>query len=279
MVSRPGPAPVDRPTRLRLDRRLRVFAVVLAAVVVSGTREPAVLAQRALHAPVARYQVVHVYPHDPQAFTQGLNFVDGVLYEGTGLNGKSSVRKVKLENGQVLQIQKVGDEYFGEGIAVFRDRIFELTWRSEIGFIYDRSSLARIGSFTYRGEGWGLTTDGTRLIMSDGSSSLRFLDPATQKETGRIQVRDGSVAVEELNELEFVKGEVLANVWQTDRIARIDPKSGRVVGWIDLQGLLSPADAAQGVDVLNGIAYDAAKDRLFVTGKLWPKIFEIKILN
>jgi glutaminyl-peptide cyclotransferase len=279
MVSRPGPAPVHKGTRLHLNVRLRVFSLVLAAVVVSGTRGPAVLAQRALHAPVARYQVVHVYPHDPQAFTQGLNFVDGVLYEGTGLNGKSSVRKVKLENGQVLQIQKIGDEYFGEGIAVFRDRIFELTWRSEVGFIYDRNSLARIGTFTYQGEGWGLTTDGTRLIMSDGSSSLRFLDPATQKETGRIQVRDGSVAVAELNELEFVKGEVFANVWQTDRIARIDPKSGRVVGWIDLQGLLSPADAAQGVDVLNGIAYDAAKDRLFVTGKLWPKIFEIKILN
>src|SRR3954465_12832028 len=253
------------------DVRLRVLAVFLAALVVSGTGEPAVLAQRALHAPVARYQVVHVYPHDPQAFTQGLNFVDGVLYEGTGLNGKSSVRKVKLENGQVLQIQKVGDEYFGEGIAVFRDRIFELTWRSEIGFIYDRNSLARIGSFTYRGEGWGLTTDGARLIMSDGSSSLRFLDPATQKETGRIQVRDGSVAVEQLNELEFVKGEVLANVWLTDRIARIDPKRGRVVGWIDLQGLLSPGTAAEGA-VLNGIAYDGANDRLFVTGKLWPKI-------
>ena len=232
-----------------------------------------------LRAPVARYQVVHVYPHDPQAFTQGLNFVDGVLYEGTGLNGKSTVRKVKLENGEVLQLQKIADEYFGEGIAVWRDRIFELTWRSGIGFIYDRNSLARVGTFTYPGEGWGLTTDGTRLIMSDGSSSLRFLDPTTQKETGRIQVRDGTVPVEHLNELEFVKGEVLANVWLTDRIARIDPKRGRVVGWIDLQGLLTPADAAQPDAILNGIAYDAAKDRLFVTGKLWPKIFEIKILN
>jgi glutaminyl-peptide cyclotransferase len=262
-----------------VDVRLRVLAVFLTAVLVSSARQPAVLAQRVLQAPVARYQVVHVYPHDPQAFTQGLNFVDGVLYEGTGLNGKSSVRKVKLENGEVLQIQKVAAEYFGEGIAVWRDRIFELTWRSGIGFIYDRNSLARVGTFTYPGEGWGLTTDGARLIMSDGSSSLRFLDPATQKETGRIQVRDGTIPIEHLNELEFVKGEVLANVWQTDRIARIDPKRGRVVGWIDLQGLLSPADAAQGVDVLNGIAYDAARDRLFVTGKLWPKIFEIKILN
>jgi glutaminyl-peptide cyclotransferase len=235
-------------------------------------------AQRMLQAPVARYQVVHVYPHDPQAFTQGLVFLDGILYEGTGLNGRSSVRKVKLENGQVQQFQKVADEYFGEGIAVWRDRIFELTWRSEVGFIYDRNSLARVGTFTYPGEGWGLTTDGTRLIMSDGSPSLRFLDPATQKEIGRIQVRDGSVPVDNLNELEFVKGEVLANVWQTDRIARIDPKRGRVVGWIDLQGLLRPGEAPADA-VLNGIAYDAAKDRLFVTGKLWPKIFEIKILE
>src|SRR4051812_10536854 len=260
------------------DSRLRVLALVAAVLVVSGAAEHAVLAQRVLQAPVARYQVVHVYPHDPQAFTQGLVFVDGVLYEGTGLNGQSSVRQVRLENGEVLQIQKVPNEYFGEGIAVWRDRIFELTWRSEIGFIYDRKSLERVDTFTYPGEGWGLTTDGTRLIMSDGSSALRFLDPTTRKETGRIQVRDGSTPVEHLNELEFVKGEVLANVWLTDRIARIDPKRGRVVGWIDLQGLLSPGTAAEGA-VLNGIAYDGANDRLFVTGKLWPKIFEIKILN
>ncbi|MEN3336496.1 MAG: glutaminyl-peptide cyclotransferase [Acidobacteriota bacterium] len=231
-----------------------------------------------LQAPVARYQVVHVYPHDPQAFTQGLTFVDGVLYEGTGLNGRSSVRKVNLDNGQVVQIRKVPDEYFGEGIAVWRDRIFELTWRSGVGLVYDRKSLERVGTFSYQGEGWGLTTDGTRLIMSDGSAFLRFLDPATQREIGRIQVRDGSLPVDRLNELEFVKGQVLANVWQTDRIARIDSARGRVVGWIDLHGLLSPADA-DGVDVLNGIAYDGARDRLFVTGKLWPKIFEIKILE
>ena len=247
-MPRRGPAPVHPTTRRALlaDVRLRLIAGVLAAVFVSGTRGPAGFAQRLLHAPVARYQVIHVYPHDPQAFTQGLNFVDGVLYESTGLNGKSSVRKVKLENGQVLQIQKIGDEYFGEGIAVWRDRIFELTWRSEIGFIYDRNSLARLGTFTYPGEGWGLTTDGTRLIMSDGSSSLRFLDPTTQKETGRIQVRDGSMPVEQLNELEFVKGEVLANVWQTDRIARIDPKSGRVVGMDRPAGTSQPRGCGAG---------------------------------
>src|SRR5215212_8046988 len=193
-------------------------------------------------AAVSRYEVVHIYPHDPQAFTQGLVFLDGVLYEGTGLNGKSTLRKVKLENGEVLKIRNIDREYFGEGIAVWRNRILQLTWTSGVGFIYDRDSFDRIGTFTYRGEGWGLTTDGTRLIMSDGSAYLRFLDPDTQKETGRIQVRDGQSPIEHLNELEYVKGEVLANVWQTDRIARISPKTGRVVGWIDLKGLLPPAD-------------------------------------
>jgi glutaminyl-peptide cyclotransferase len=260
------------PLRIALPAARAIAALWLSA-------EIPVVAQRALEAPVARYEVVHVYPHDPQAFTQGLCFVDGLLYEGTGLNGRSSVRKVKLENGEILQLHNIGDEYFGEGIAVWRDRIFELTWRSGVGFIYDRNSLARVGTFTYPGEGWGLTTDGARLIMSDGSATLRFLDPATRRETGRVEVRDGRTPVEHLNELEFVKGEVLANVWQTDRIARIDPRTGRVLGWIDFTGLLSARDVAQGVDVLNGIAYDAAKDRLFVTGKLWPKIFEVKILR
>jgi glutaminyl-peptide cyclotransferase len=232
-----------------------------------------------LQTPVARYQVVHVYPHDPQAFTQGIAFADGVLYEGTGLNGRSTVRTVKLENGEVLKVHKVAEQYFGEGIAVWRDRIFELTWRSGTGFIYDRNTLERVGTFTYAGEGWGLTHDGARLIMSDGSAFLRFLDPDTQRETGRVQVRDGGVPVEHLNELEFVKGEVLANVWQTERVVRIDPKTGRVLGWIDFAGLLSPGDAARGVDVMNGIAYDAANDRLFVTGKLWPRLFEVRILH
>jgi len=232
------------------------------------------------HTPVSSYRVVHVYPHDPEAFTQGLVYRDGILYEGTGLNGRSSVRKVKLENGEVLQIQKVDQQYFGEGIAVVHDTLYELTWQSGIGFLYDRESLTRKGTFTYKGEGWGLTYDGQRLIMSDGTAFLRFLDPATQKEVSRVEVKDGTTPIVNLNELEFVKGEVLANIWQTDRIARISPKTGRVTGWIDLAGLLTPREA-QEVDraggVLNGIAYDAAGDRLFVTGKLWPKLFEIKI--
>lgn len=226
--------------------------------------------------PVHGYRVVHVYPHDRDAFTQGLVYLDGALYEGTGLNGRSSIRKVRLENGEVLQIQKTDPQYFGEGIAIVGDTLFELTWQSEIGFMYDRSSFKRKGRFSYRGEGWGLTQDGHRLIMSDGTAFLRFLDPATQKEVSRIEVKDGGTPVKNLNELEFVNGEILANIWQSSRIAKISPKTGRVTGWIDLQGLLTPREA-QEADVLNGIAYDAAGKRLFVTGKLWPKLFEIEV--
>ncbi|MDQ3486442.1 MAG: glutaminyl-peptide cyclotransferase [Acidobacteriota bacterium] len=233
-------------------------------------------AQRTTTAPVSGYQVVRVYPHDREAFTQGLVFADGVLYEGTGLNGQSSIRKVKLENGAVLQLQKLEERYFGEGIALVGDSIVQLTWQGGVGFVYDRATFQRARTFTYTGEGWGLAYDGTRLIMSDGTAFLRFLDPKTLKETGRVQVTDGGRPVQQLNELEVVKGEVYANVWQSDRIARIDPKSGQVRGWIDLKGILDPKDAA-GVDVMNGIAYDAAGDRLFVTGKLWPKLFEIRV--
>jgi glutamine cyclotransferase len=247
---------------------LSILAIVAAAPPTQRRGTAASLAS------VAGYRVVHVFPHDPEAFTQGLVYLDGVLYEGTGLNGRSTIRKVRLENGEVLQIQKLESQYFGEGITVFGGTLFELTWQSGIGFLYDRASFQRTGTFNYRGEGWGLTHDGHRLIMSDGSAYLRFLDPATQKELSRLQVTDGGHPVVYLNELEYVKGEIFANVWQTDRIARISPKSGRVTGWLDLKGLLSARDAQA---VLNGIAYDAAGDRLFVTGKLWPKLFEIKI--
>ncbi len=264
---------LDRVSKARAATGPRLLAIWIALAAL-GAAPPAT--GQPSGAPTAGYEVVHVYPHDPEAFTQGLTIADGVLYEATGLNGRSSVRKVKLDNGEVLQIRKVPEHYFGEGIAVWRDRIFELTWQSEVGFIYDRESLEKIGTFTYSGEGWGLTHDGHRLIMSDGSSWLRFLDPATQRETGRVQVRDGRTPVAQLNELEFVKGEILANVWQTEKVVRIDPVTGRVLGWIDFSGLLSPRDAA-GVDVMNGIAYDAVRDRLFVTGKLWPRLFEVKI--
>ena len=227
-------------------------------------------------APVAGYRVVNVYPHDRRAFTQGLEYVDGVLYEGTGQNGQSGIRKVKLETGEVLQHQPLDAKYFGEGITVWKDTIVQLTWQAETGFVYDKTTFKQTRTFSYPGEGWGLTHDGTRLIMSDGSAAIRFLDPSSFQETGRVTVRDKGVAIAKLNELEFVKGEILANVWQTSRIARISPKTGDVLGWIDLTGLLDPREAV-GTDVLNGIAYDAKGDRLFVTGKWWPKLFEIKV--
>jgi glutaminyl-peptide cyclotransferase len=225
---------------------------------------------------VQRHRVVRTFPHDAGAFTQGLIFQDGVLYEGTGLEGRSGIRKVRLENGEVLQVRKLEAGYFGEGITAWQNTLVELTWRSEVGFVYDRASFQPLRRFSYTGEGWGLTHDRAHLIMSDGSAYLRFLDPRTFKQTRRVLVHDAGRPVEHLNELEYVRGEVFANVWQTDRIARISPSTGRVAAWIDLQGLLDPRDAA-GTDVLNGIAYDAAHDRLFVTGKLWPKLFEITV--
>jgi glutamine cyclotransferase len=226
--------------------------------------------------PTYGYQVVRSYPHDRGAFTQGLIVRNGVFYEGTGLNGRSGIRKVKIETGEVLQMKPLAQEYFGEGITDWNGQIVQITWQSEAGFVYDINTFEQTRRWTYSGEGWGLTHDATRLIMSDGSAQLRFIDPATLKETGRITVRDANGPVERLNELEYVKGEIFANVWRTERIARISPKDGRVTGWIDLTGLLSPAERA-GIDVLNGIAYDAAGDRLFVTGKLWPRVFEIRL--
>jgi len=227
--------------------------------------------------PVYTYQVVRTYPHDPAAFTQGLEFVDGALYEGTGLNGRSSIRKVKLDTGEVLQRRDISSEYFGEGITLWKTDLIELTWQSGIAFVYDGATFQERRTFRYLGEGWGLTHDATNLIMSDGTDRLRLLDPATFAERRRIQVTAGGMPVRNLNELEVVKGEIFANVWQTNMIARI-ATDGRVVGWLDLNGLLAPSERA-GVDVLNGIAYDEAKDRLFVTGKLWPKLFEIKLIK
>jgi glutaminyl-peptide cyclotransferase len=258
--------------------KLASLFLFAAAAVSALPASPAQPRRAPASAPVSNYQVVHVFPHDAEAFTQGLVYLDGFLYEGTGLNGRSSIRKVRLENGEVLQIQRLDPQYFGEGIAIVGNSLFELTYKTEVGFIYDRGSFQRTGTFTYKGEGWGLTQDGKRLIMSDGTSYLRFIDPATRKELSRIQVRDGGRPVEQLNELEYVKGEVFANVWQSHRIARISPSTGQVLGWMDLSGLLT-AREAQMADVLNGIAYDAQQDRLFVTGKLWPKLFEIRAVD
>jgi glutamine cyclotransferase len=225
--------------------------------------------------PVATYKVRHVYPHDPHAFTQGLEYRDGVLYEGTGLTGESSVRKVELATGRVLQQVAVPPQHFGEGITTWGQTILQLTWQSQLGFVYDRATFTLLRTFRYTGEGWGLTHNASDLIMSDGSASLRFLDPKTFTEKRRLLVTDAGIVIRDLNELEWVNGEVYANVWQTNFIARISPVTGHVVGWIDLTGLLPPEDRRSGADVLNGIAFDAAGRRLFVTGKLWPKLFEI----
>jgi glutaminyl-peptide cyclotransferase len=246
------------------------FAALLAGLVLVG--QPA----QGSKLPMYTYQIVRAYPHDPGAFTQGLQYVDGALYEGTGLNGRSSIRRVRLETGDVLQKRDITPQYFGEGITIWKDELIELTWRSEVAFVYDKSTFQERRRFKYAGEGWGLTHDGVNLVMSDGSDRLRWLDPATFAERRRIPVTADGLPVRNLNELEFVKGEIFANIWQTDVIARI-ARDGRVVGWIDLSGLLSPSERT-GTDVLNGIAYDESKDRLFVTGKLWPKLFEIKVV-
>lgn len=225
------------------------------------------------------YKVVNVYPHDPNAFTQGLIYLNGFLYEGTGLNGRSSIRKVKLETGAVLQEKDIPSQYFGEGLTDWRQQLIELTWQSGIGFVYQIATFDLTQTFNYTGEGWGLTHDSSRLIESDGTSALRFWSPETLQEVGRVTVTDNGKPVVNLNELEYINGEVWANVWQTDRIARIAPQTGHVNSWVDLSGLLSDEDRVTPVDVLNGIAYDAQQSRIFVTGKLWPKLFEIKVIQ
>jgi glutaminyl-peptide cyclotransferase len=228
-------------------------------------------------APIYGFQVVHAYPHDPQAFTEGLFYKDGFLYESTGLEGHSTIRKEALQTGKVLLERAIAPEYFGEGIVAWKGRLIELTWRSQTGFIYDLATFKPLGKFSYSGEGWALTKDASRLIMSDGTPQIRFLDPATLRETGRLTVTADGVPLRNINELEWVKGEIFANVWQTSVIARIDPKTGNVVGWIDLRRLAAMAGVQDPDAVLNGVAYDATHDRLFVTGKLWPKLYEIKL--
>jgi glutamine cyclotransferase len=229
--------------------------------------------------PALPYDVVRSHPHDPAAFTQGLHLVDGELFEGTGLHGRSTLRRVELRSGRVLQQVALEPRYFGEGIAVIGDRIVQLTWQSGTGFVYDRRSFERQRTFTYTGEGWGLTTDGRRLIMSDGTDTLRFWHPETLEEVGRLRVHEGGRPVSQLNELEYVNGVIYANVWPTDRVARIDPATGQVTGWLDFAGLLTPTERSRGVDVLNGLAYDPATGHLLVTGKLWPWVFEIRLAD
>jgi glutamine cyclotransferase len=228
--------------------------------------------------PPDTYKIIHTYPHDAQAFTQGLIYLDGHLYESTGLNGHSSLRMDDLETGRILQFQDVPGKYFAEGLTDWGSTLVQLTWETHIALVYDRFSFRFLRTLPYPGEGWGLTHDSAHLILSDGTADLRFLDPATFREVRRITVKDRGVPVKELNELEYVHGQIYANIWHSDRIARISPVTGKVLGWIDLTGLLPSSQRSSPEAVLNGIAYDPAHDRLFVTGKLWPTLFEIKVL-
>jgi glutamine cyclotransferase len=225
------------------------------------------------------YTVANTFPHDPAAFTQGLIYLDDIFYEGTGLYTQSTLRQVDVNTGKVLKLKNLPDDQFGEGITVLGDRLFQLTWKNHVGYIYNKDTFEQLGTFTYPTEGWGITHDGKKLIMSDGTDTLYFWDPKTMTEIDRVRVYDATGPVVNLNELEYIDGEVWANIWQTNYIARIDPVTGQVRGWVDLSNVL-PLEYRNGdkkVDVLNGIAYDAALGRLFVTGKLWPKIFEIKV--
>ena len=253
-----------------LPRRFPAIAFVCWALAVAAWARAAV--------PVYDYEIVHVFPHDPAAFTEGLFYLNGFLYESTGLEGHSSIRKVRLQTGEVLERHEIPGQYFGEGIVNWGSRLIQLTWQSHVGFVYDLKTFKTLGDFHYEGEGWALTQDGTQIFMSDGTSTLRVLNPKTLLPAGMIPVTLDGKPVERLNELEWVKGEIFANVWQTNWILRIDPRDGHVVGLVDMRGLLPAEDTVAGkTDVLNGIAYDAQRDRLFVTGKNWPKLFEIRL--
>ena len=224
------------------------------------------------------YRVVESFPHDPEAFTQGLLFRDGRLFESTGGYGASTLREVDLETGRVLRERRLGEGLFGEGLALVGDRLVQLTWREGVGFVYDARTLRTVGSFAYEGEGWGLASDGERVVMSDGTATLRFLDPVTLEETRRILVTGLAGPVAHLNELEFVGDLLYANVWRTDRIAMIDPDSGRVQAWLHLDGILPLVFRRETTAELNGIAHDPVTGRLFVTGKRWPRLFEIELV-
>jgi glutaminyl-peptide cyclotransferase len=263
----------------RIGRPVAAVVAAVCALALGGVSAPsAQRAAKAPKAPVDKYRVVQAYPHDPSAYTQGLVYRDGFLFESTGLNGRSTLRKVRVATGEVVQQRRIDPAYFAEGLADWRGQLVQLTWQSNVAFVYDLAGFTPRGTFAYPGEGWGLTRNDDGFIMSDGSADLRFLDPGTFREVRRVTVTDGGVPVRALNELEYVRGEVWANVYMTDLIARIDPKTGRVLRWIDLRGLMANGYNLEAGAVLNGIAYDPGKNRLWVTGKLWPRLFEIEVV-
>jgi glutamine cyclotransferase len=250
---------------------MRIPALAVALTFAAAT---SVVAAQA----VDTYKVIHTYPHDPNAFTQGLVYIDGYMYESDGLYGHSTVRMVDIQTGRTLQQAPVASEYFGEGLTNWGSKLIQLTWKAHKAFVYDRFSFRQVGTMKCPWEGWGLAQDGHSLILSDGSANLYFLDPDTMRERRSITVKDHGRPVTQLNELEWIKGEIWANIWHSDRIARISPATGQVLAWVDLSGLLPDDERSDPEAVLNGIAYDAKHDRLYVTGKLWPKLFEIKVV-
>jgi glutaminyl-peptide cyclotransferase len=267
-------------TRIRLLSTLAVLGVALLAgrgPLNAQPLSPAWL--RSSGVPVLGFQVVNTFAHDPSAFTQGLVFSHGCFYESTGLYGRSTLRRTAVETGRILQQHLLPPDYFAEGLARWQDRLIQLTWKSGRGFVYERSSLKLQQTFGYEGQGWGLTNDDKRLVMSDGTPVLRFMDPFTFEQTGRLTVRLGTTILPHLNELEMVEDQILANLWTTDMLARIHPITGQVTALIDLAGLLPLKDRQPPTDVLNGIAYDSRHQRLFVTGKFWPKVYEIRVVG
>jgi len=249
---------------VRLSRIKALTAVLLTATCMA--------------APVSGYKIVAKYPHSTDSYTEGFFYLDGLFYEGTGLNGHSAITVTQPETGKSLQRLEIPQQYFGEGIVDWGPNLYEWTWRSHICFVYDRFTLREIKRLSYSGEGWGMTRTATQIITSDGTDTLRFRDPNTFKEIRHIAVKDGPTKIDQLNELEYIKGEIYANIWHSDRIARISPVDGHVISWIDLTGLLRDDQKINAESVLNGIAYDKQNDRLFVTGKQWPTIFEIKVI-
>jgi glutamine cyclotransferase len=272
------------PINVKMSQRTRwiiyiAIAVIALILVLRGRRTGPGNQPGSSNLPVDTYSIVAEFPHDPDAFTEGLAYSNGLIYEGTGLYGRSSVRKVALESGQILEIRRLPEKYFGEGIALRRDSLYQLTLDAQTLFIYDKQTLDPRGELHYPTHGWGLTYDGRDFIMGDGTSTLYFMEPRSFTRTRQIIVKDGNRPVIGLNELEYVKGEIYANVWRTNFIARISPRSGKVLGWIDLTGILSPVWWSDSTGVLNGIAYDPAGDRLFVTGKNWPRLFQIDVVR